>query len=235
MGVSLRVGPYGCRTTAVRVLWVEPMHPPFDTGGMRLGARDTLDSPGLPASDGESYDDVVLPHLDAARRLASWLMRNEHDAEDVVQEASLRALRYFKTFTGGNGRGWFLRIVRNTCRAWHGHAGRAAGRESFDEQWHSRSGPPRQRGASADRADNAILLDEALRKVPRRFRKLLVLREVEGLSYRELAGEMGMPMGTVMSTLSRARQAFRCAIEPELDSCTIASRTARGRPDNDAA
>jgi RNA polymerase sigma-70 factor (ECF subfamily) len=71
--------------------------------------------------------------------------------------------------------------------------------------------------------------------VPRRFRKLLVLREVEGLSYRELAGEMGMPMGTVMSTLSRARQAFRCAIEPELDSCTIASRTARGRPDNDAA
>ena len=64
---------------------------------------------------GESFDEVVLPHLDAAYRLARWLMRNEHDAEDVVQEASLRAFRYFRTFTGGNGRAWFLRIVRNTC------------------------------------------------------------------------------------------------------------------------
>ena len=66
----------------------------------------------------ESFDDVVLPHLDAAYRLARWLMRNEHDAQDVVQDASLRAFRYFRTFTGGNGRAWFLSIVRNAC---HGH------------------------------------------------------------------------------------------------------------------
>src|SRR5688572_11362063 len=70
---------------------------------------------------GESFDEVVLPHLDAAFRLARWQMRNEHDAEDVVQEASLRALRYFRTFSGGNGRAWFLRIVRNTCWSWRDH------------------------------------------------------------------------------------------------------------------
>ena len=90
------------------------------TGGMAFdpdAKRERMtDSPArdVPAT-GESFDEVVLPHLDAAYRLARWLMRNEHDAEDVVQEASLRALRYFRTFAGGNGRAWFLRIVRNTC------------------------------------------------------------------------------------------------------------------------
>ena len=81
---------------------------------------------------GESFDDVVLPHLDAAYRLARWLMRNEHDAEDVVQEASLRAFRYFRTFTGGNGRAWFLRIVRNTCSGWRGRRFEAL-TDPFDE------------------------------------------------------------------------------------------------------
>ena len=75
--------------------------------------------PTTASAIGESFDEVVLPHLDAAYRLALWLMRNEHDAEDVVQEACLRALRYFRTFTGGNARAWFLRIVRNTACGWH--------------------------------------------------------------------------------------------------------------------
>src|SRR6188472_697531 len=88
-----------------------------------------------PAS-GESFDEVVLPHLDAAYRLARWMMHNEHDAEDVVQEAALRALRYFRTFSGGNGRAWFLKIVRNTCHGWYGHRVQVA--EPFDEEQHSR-------------------------------------------------------------------------------------------------
>ena len=87
-------------------------------------------------STGESFDEVVLPHLDAANRLARWLMRNEHDAEDAVQEASLRALRYFRTFTGGNGRAWFLRIVRNTSCSWRRHSLQVA-TDSFDEEAHS--------------------------------------------------------------------------------------------------
>src|SRR6187549_3101943 len=89
---------------------------------------------------GASFDEVVLPHLDAAYRLARWLMRNDHDAEDVVQEAALRAFRYFRTFTGGNGRAWFLRIVRNTCHGWHAHPVQAL-TDPFDEEQHTSSQP----------------------------------------------------------------------------------------------
>ena len=89
---------------------------------------------------GESFDEVVLPHLDAADRLARWLMRNGDDAEDAVQEASLRAFRYFRTFTGGNGRTWFLRIVRNTCYGWRGSRFQAS-TDPFDEEQHSSTRP----------------------------------------------------------------------------------------------
>src|SRR5262245_49292840 len=89
----------------------------------------------VPASR-PSFDEVVLPHLGAARRLARWLMRNEHDAEDALQEAALRAFRYFRTFSGGDGRAWFLSIVRNTCRGWRGRPFDAA-TDPFDEELHS--------------------------------------------------------------------------------------------------
>ena len=85
---------------------------------------------------GASFDTVVVPHLDAGYRLARWLMRDEHDAEDVLQEASLRAFRYFRTFVGGDGRAWFLRIVRNTCYGWRRH-GYHAPTDSFDEEQHT--------------------------------------------------------------------------------------------------
>jgi RNA polymerase sigma-70 factor, ECF subfamily len=171
----------------------------------------------------ENFDEVVLPHLDAAYRLARWLTRNEHDAEDVVQEASLRALRYFSTFAGGNGRAWFLRIVRNTC------AGRRGPRldavtDPFDEEQH------RSERAALDpetlllQSDDATLVTRALRRLPDRFRDLLVLRELEGLSYRELADAMEIPVGTVMSRLSRAREALRAALDSELKP----SRTSAG-------
>ena len=91
--------------------------------------------PAASSAPGSSFDEVVLPHLGAARRLARWLMRNEHDAEDVVQEAALRAFRYFRTFGGGDGRAWFLRIVRNICLDWHGQR-IAAPTDSFDEKRH---------------------------------------------------------------------------------------------------
>ena len=94
---------------------------------------------------GESFDEVVLPHLAAARRLARWLLRNEHDAEDVVQESSLRAFRYFRTFTGGNGRAWFLRIVRNTCWSWRSD-GFPTPTDPFDEEQHSRTHPGSESG-----------------------------------------------------------------------------------------
>jgi len=164
----------------------------------------------------ESFDEVVLPHLQAAHRLAHWLMRNEHDAEDVVQEASLRAFRYFRTFTGGNGRAWFLRIVRNTCCGWRGH-GCHAPTDSFDEVLHSWVRPTTDPEALLLQSDDITLIERAMRSLPDRFRELLALRELEGLSYRELADAKGIPMGTVMSGLSRARDALRAAVDHEVE------------------
>ena len=204
---------------------------------MSDGAR----RPAAKPEGSESFAEVVLPHLDAARRLASWLLRNEHDAEDAVQEASLRALRYFRTFTGGNGRAWFLRIVRNTCHGWRGN-GRFPVADLFDEECHSGERDVRDPEALVLQTDEVRLIEQAMRDVPDRFRELLVLRELRGLSYRELADVMGMPIGTVMSGLSRGRQALRRAVtdqlnggdvdgESALDSRGAAvSRTTRGRP-----
>jgi RNA polymerase sigma-70 factor, ECF subfamily len=176
------------------------------------------------AAIGESFDEVVLPHLDAAYRLARWLMRNEQDAEDVVQEASLRALRYFRTFTGGNGRAWFLRIVRNMCFGWRGH-GFHAPADPFDEEQHSSGQPASDPETLLLRGDDVLLIERAMSNLPARFRELLVLRELEGLSYRELADVMDIPIGTVMSSLSRARQAFRGALENELKRSGTPRRT----------
>ena len=172
----------------------------------------------------ESFDQVVLPHLDAAGRLARWLMRNEHDAEDVVQEASLRAFRYFRTYSGGNGRAWFLRIVRNTCCGWRGPSVQAP-TDPFDEEQHSSARPASDPETLLLQTDDVTLIERAMSNVPDRFRELLVLRELEGLSYRELADAMGIPIGTVMSGLSRARQAFRGALDHQLKQYGIPERT----------
>jgi RNA polymerase sigma-70 factor (ECF subfamily) len=158
---------------------------------------------------GESFDEVVLAHLGAARRLARWLLPNEHDAEDVVQEASLRAFRYFRTFTGGNGRAWFLRIVRNTCSGWRSRT-LATRMDPFDEALHSAEAPDPE--MLLLESDHATLIASALRTLPDPFHQVLVLREIEGLSYRELADVIGIPIGTVMSRLSRARRALRRAL-----------------------
>jgi len=165
---------------------------------------------------GESFEEVVVPHLDAARRLARWMVRDEHDAEDVVQEASLRALRYFRTFTGGNGRAWFLRIVRNCCRDWAGHNLDAVS-EPFDELRHRHAQPAPDPETLLLRTDGVAMIDQAMTALPDRSRELLRLRELEGLSYRELADVMDMPIRTVMSSLSRARQAVRGALTSRLE------------------
>jgi RNA polymerase sigma-70 factor (ECF subfamily) len=175
------------------------------------------------AAPGESFDDVVLPHLDAAYRLARWLVRNEYDAEDVVQEASLRAFRYFRTFSGGNGRAWFLSIVRNTC--WSRGRHKAAPTDPFDEDQHSSARPASDPETLLLHTDDVTLIERAMSRVPDRFRELLVLRELEGLSYRELADVLSIPIGTVMSGLSRARQAFRGAVDDELNRAGMPKRT----------
>ena len=176
-----------------------------------------------PVAAPDSFDEVVVPHLAAARRLARWLMRNEDDAEDVLQEASLRALRYFGSFSGGDGRAWFLSIVRNTCRGWRVRPIDTA-TDPFDEEQHSRVTLGLDPEALMHRGDEIALIDRAMSHVPDRVRQLLVLREVEELSYRELADLMQLPMGTVMSRLSRARDAFRGAMTVTLQQYGIPRR-----------
>ena len=178
---------------------------------MNKAPSQSLEAPAIP----ESFDAVVLPHLDAANRLARWLMRNDHDADDVVQEASLRALRYFHTFTGGNARAWFLSIVRNTCRGWRG-SGVHSRTDPFDEAQHGGTHPAPDPETLLLRSEGARLITRAMSDLAGRHRELLVFRELQGLSYQEMADVMGIPMGTVMSGLWRARQAFRGALDNQL-------------------
>lgn len=185
-------------------------------------SRKALTTP----APGGSFDDVVLPHLNAAFRLARWLMRNDDDAQDVVQEASLRAFRYFRTFSGGDGRAWFLRIVRNTCAGWRGRRC-AALNDPFDEEEHLSLPAASDPETMLLQADDATLVARALRHVPAPFHQLLALREFEGLSYRELADVLEIPIGTVMSRLSRARKALRSAVDTERTPGASAM-TARG-------
>ena len=179
------------------------------------------------ASDSSTdFNSVIVPHLPAARRIARWLMRNDHDADDVVQEASLRALRYFHTFTGGNGRAWFLRIVRNTCHGWRGR--RVDGQtDPFDELLHSGDAPPADPELLLLRREDARLVEHAIGDLADRHRALLVFREFEGLSYQEMSDAMGIPIGTVMSGLSRARDAFRGAVHRRVKT---SHRRAAARP-----
>ena len=181
-----------------------------------------VDRRTVPLGTGESFDTVVVPHLDAAHRLARWLMRDEHDAQDVVQEASLRAFQYFRTFVGGDGRAWFLRIVRNTCYGRRRH-GYQAPIESFDEEQHSRARPQSDPETLLLQTDGTRLIERTLSSLPDHFHQMLVLRELEGLSYRELSDVIGVPIGTVMSRLSRAREALRSALDTGLPQPAVSS------------
>src|SRR5215831_2154639 len=151
--------------------------------GAERSVRDRASRLAVVPAARASFDEVVLPHLDAAHRLARWLMRNEHDAEDAVQDATLRALRYFRTFTGGDGRAWFLRIVRNTCAGWRDRR-REALTDPFDEEQHRCTRPAFDPETLLLQIDGATLVARALRQLPDGFHQVLVLREFEGLSYR---------------------------------------------------
>lgn len=154
----------------------------------------------------ERFDQAILPHLGAAFNLARWLTRNDHDAEDVVQEAYLRAYQFFDSFHGGDGRAWLLRIVRNTCYSWLEKNRSREPALPFDENRHSAerkgAGPEAPLIANEERE----MLRRALEELPPEFRETIVLRELEGLSYKEIAAVIGVPIGTIMSRLARARE-----------------------------
>lgn len=162
------------------------------------------------------FDTLVLPHLDAAYNLARWLCGNPGDADDVVQEAFLRAFRLFGGFRGDHARPWLLAIVRNTWfNTWQKR--RAAAETGYDESlpdtdlpdWHGAPGDPEQ---WLLRAEDVRLVHAALERLPVAFREVLVLRELEELHYRDIARIVDIPVGTVMSRLARGRRMLAAAV-----------------------
>jgi RNA polymerase sigma-70 factor (ECF subfamily) len=167
--------------------------------------RDENRAPG-PAG---GFEEVVLPHLDAAYNLARWLVRKPQDAEDIVQEAYLRAFKFFAGYQGGDARSWVLTIVRNTSYSFLEKNRPAELAEEFDEEVHqSVVEQPGAEAALLQSADSRMLR-EALDELPVNFREVIVLRELEGLAYKEIAEVKGVPIGTVMSSLARARTQLR--------------------------
>ena len=148
----------------------------------------------------------MLPHLDGAYNLARWLLRHEHDAEDAVQDAFLRAHQAFDRFRGGDGRAWLLAIVRNVCYSRLRRQRRDTALEPFDDEAHGAIVDIAQANAIAWSEVRSEQLSSALAELAPEFREVIVLHEIEGLSYREIAEVAGLPMGTVMSRLARARR-----------------------------
>ncbi len=168
--------------------------------------------------DGGGFEDALAPHLDAAYNLARWIVRDDHDAEDVVQEACLRAFRFRGGFRGDDARGWLLAIVRNASYSWLRKRRPDDLAVAFDEEDHGGvSTDPSPEAETVRRASGASI-QRALEALPVGLRETLVLREIEGLSYAEIAAVTEAPIGTVMSRLARARGRLRASLTESEES-----------------
>jgi RNA polymerase sigma-70 factor (ECF subfamily) len=182
----------------------------------------------MPPGDGartRRFEAVALPHLPAAYNLARWICRNEADAADVVQEAVMRALQYFDSYHGGDARAWLLQIVRNSAYTWIGK-NRLSGQVALDEletdtaamaqgRWSAANPGPEDPMTTVVAEDESARLRLAIARLPVDQREILVLREFEAMSYRQIAGITGCPIGTVMSRLSRARDQLALIVRGE--------------------
>jgi RNA polymerase sigma factor (sigma-70 family) len=159
----------------------------------------------LESDERRQFEQTTLPHLDAAFNLARWLTRDEHAAEDVVQEAYLRAARYFGSFRGGDGRAWLLGVVRRASFDWLAKR-RAHVTVAYNEDVHDQGDESSNPEFLAIRKCDAAQVRQAVEELPPPLREVIVLRELEGLNYQEIATVTEVPIGTVMSRLSRGRQ-----------------------------
>ncbi len=168
------------------------------------------------------FGEMALPHLNAAYNLARWLTHSDQDAQDIVQEAYLRAFKFFDGFHGEDARAWLLAIVRNTTYTWLQQNRNHVHNAFFDEEFHDLNEadsatlcdqPDNNPAAILARNDDKRLLDRALAQLPVEFREVLVLRELEDLSYKEISRIAGIPIGTVMSRLARGRRLLQACLE----------------------
>lgn len=165
-----------------------------------------------------SFEAMMLAHLDSAYNLARWLLRDEQNAQDVVQDAYLRGFKYFESFRGGDARPWILGIVRNACFSWLEKNRRADEVLIFDEErdiaivdarWPAETDSPEQ---SLLRKVEKARIDQAIAGLAPAFREVIILREMEEMSYEQISQVAGIPVGTVMSRLARARALLRRAL-----------------------
>lgn len=152
-----------------------------------------------------SFEETLIPLLPSAYNLARWIVRNDHDAEDCVQDAYLRAFKVFERFRGGDGRAWLLTIVRNVCYTRLRRRG-AQVEDAFDESLHGIEPETAGTGDRLRAEVGAELLQGAMEAIPEAMREVIVLHDLEGLPYKEIAQVIGAPIGTVMSRLARARK-----------------------------
>jgi RNA polymerase sigma-70 factor (ECF subfamily) len=152
------------------------------------------------------FEEIALPHLAAAYNLARWLVHNDHDAEDLVQEAFLRAFKSFGGYYGGNSRSWLLTIVRNTCYTWLRNNRVLHDAESIDDKLDELGLDFADPESLLLQSVDAQIVRQSLQELPVEFREVVVLREMEGFSYKEIADVVDLPLGTVMSRLARGRK-----------------------------
>ena len=163
------------------------------------------------------FEEQVMPHLDAAYNLARWLTRNEQDAEDVVQDACLRAFKFIGGFRGGSSRSWLLTIVRNTCYSWLEKNRKHEFATAPDDDLHAVEDDSPNPEAMLLQSANRQMVREAVEGLPVEFRGVIVLREMEGMSYKEIAEIEKVPIGTVMSRLARARKILHDCLVRQID------------------
>jgi RNA polymerase sigma-70 factor (ECF subfamily) len=170
-------------------------------------ARQVVKQPtDKPRSKLALFEETILPHLNTAYNLARWLTRNEHDAQDVVQESYLRAFRFFEGYQGGDPKAWLLAIVRNTCNTWLRREDRGQKIIAFDEELHGRNAEAHSPEEKLANESRTRILRGCIEALPPEYREVLVMRELEEMSYRQIAEVADVPVGTVMSRLSRARR-----------------------------
>ncbi len=175
----------------------------------------------LGANKFSRFEQAILPHLDAAYNLAHWLMRNEDEAADAVQDACVRALRFIGGFRGGDGRVWLLAIVRNICYSRLKHSAIRKNDTEFDDEIHSAENETANPEALLERSRDSEGVRRALEELPEELREIMVMRELDGMAYKEIAEIAGIPLGTVMSRLARARRRLQRALTaPPKESLT---------------
>jgi RNA polymerase sigma factor (sigma-70 family) len=161
------------------------------------------------------FEEVVLPHLDAAFNYARWLAKSDADAEDVMQDAAVRALRFFSSLRNEDARAWLLTIVRNTWYARFSKVGSTDQHAVFDEMKDDRPDEQLDPEALVIQRQSVERVQRAIEGLPVDFREVIVLRELEGLSYKEIAAVVGVPIGTVMSRLARGRDRLLALLQPD--------------------